>query len=84
VEIGGKSVLLVHDVADVLPRSLDEHGIVVHGCSHQAETRTRGDTLLVNPGEGCGWLTGVPTAAILDLDARSVEAVKLTEFTSRT
>jgi putative phosphoesterase len=80
--VGGRTVLVVHDVSDVLPRSLDEHAIVVHGCSHQAETRTRGDTLLVNPGEACGWLTGTPTAAILDLDTREVERVSLTDWSA--
>ena len=78
--VGGRTILVVHDVSDVLPRSLDEHAIVVHGCSHQAETRTRGETLLVNPGEACGWLTGTPTAAILDLDTREVERISLTDW----
>jgi putative phosphoesterase len=78
--VGGQSILVVHDVSDVLPRSLDAHGIVVHGCSHQAESRARGETLLVNPGEACGWLTGTPTGAILDLDSRSVEIVRLTDW----
>ena len=33
----------------------------------------RGDTLIVNPGEACGWLYGTPKAAILDLDTKKVE-----------
>jgi putative phosphoesterase len=78
--MGGQTILVVHDVSDVLPRSLDAHAIVIHGCSHQPETRTRGETLLVNPGEACGWLTGTPTAAILDLDTREVERVSLTDW----
>ena len=78
--VDGQTILVVHDVSDVLPRSLDQHSIVIHGCSHQAETRTRGETLLVNPGEACGWLTGTPTAAILDLDTREVERVTLTDW----
>ncbi len=81
--VGGQTILVVHDVGDVLPRSLDTHGIVVHGCSHQAEMRMRGETLMVNPGEACGWLTGAPTAAILDLETRGVEVIKLTDFTAR-
>ncbi len=44
------------------------HSIVVHGFTHQQEMKTRGDTLIVNPGEACGWLYGTPKAAILDLD----------------
>jgi putative phosphoesterase len=82
-EIGGRSILLVHDIGDVQPRSLDAHAFVVHGCSHQAEMKTRGDTLLINPGEGCGWLSGAPSAAILDLETRHVEIVKLSDWSTR-
>jgi uncharacterized protein len=41
--------------------------------------KSRGKTLIVNPGEACGWLHGSPTGAILDLDTRQVEIIKLTE-----
>ena len=37
----------------------------------------RGDTLIVNPGEACGWLYGAPSAAILDRDTRQVEFLTL-------
>ncbi|GJG88561.1 phosphodiesterase [Gemmatimonadetes bacterium T265] len=77
LELGGRSVLLVHDLGDALARSVEGHAIVVHGCSHRAEVRQRGGTLLVNPGEACGWLTGSCTAAVLDLDTLSVERVTL-------
>jgi hypothetical protein len=33
--------------------------------------------VLVNPGEGCGWLYGVPSAAIVDLDTLQVEMLRL-------
>ena len=67
-EIGGKRILLVHDIGDVQQRSVLGHEIVIHGSTHQQEMKTRGDTLIVNPGEGCGWLLGTPSAALLDLD----------------
>jgi putative phosphoesterase len=76
-ELGGQRVLLVHDLADVQPRSIEAHSIVVHGFTHQQEMKTRGDTLIVNPGECCGWLHGTPKAAILDLDSRRVEFLAL-------
>jgi putative phosphoesterase len=53
------------------------HEIVVHGHTHQQEMKTRGETLIVNPGEGCGWLYGKPSAAVLDLDERRVEFLTL-------
>ncbi|MCU0648133.1 MAG: metallophosphoesterase [Gemmatimonadaceae bacterium] len=76
-EVGGHSVLLIHDLGEVQQRSIDAHEIVVHGFTHVPEMKTRGNTLLINPGEGSGWLYGSPTAAILDLESRAVEFVKL-------
>lgn len=77
LELGGRNVLLVHDLGDALARSVDAHAVVVHGCSHRAEARQRGASLLVNPGEACGWLLGEPRAAVLDLEALRVEPVSL-------
>jgi hypothetical protein len=39
--------------------------------------KTRGETLIVNPGEACGWLYGTPSAAMIDLDTRRVEFLTL-------
>ena len=58
--------------------------MIVHGCAHTADMAERGGALLVNPGEACGWLSGAPTAAILDLETRDVEVIRLTEFSERT
>jgi uncharacterized protein len=76
-EIGGRRILLVHDIGDVNRRSISSHEIVIHGATHQQEMKTRGDTLIVNPGEACGWLYGTPSAALLDLDSREVEFISL-------
>jgi hypothetical protein len=58
-------------------RSVSSHEIVIHGSTHQQEMKTRGDTLIVNPGEGCGWLYGTPSAALLELDSREVQFLTL-------
>ena len=76
-EIGGRRLLLVHDIGDVNARSVASHEIVIHGSTHQQEMKTRGETLIVNPGEGCGWLYGTPSAALLDLDSRQVQFLAL-------
>jgi uncharacterized protein len=78
-ELLGKSILVVHDLNEAQPRSVEAHDIVVHGFTHREEMKTRSNTLIVNPGEGCGWLYGAPTAAILDLDTSQVEILKLTD-----
>lgn len=77
-ELAGKHILLIHDLSDINQRSIDRHEIVVHGFTHVPEMKMRGDALLVNPGEGGGWLHGAPTGAILDLDTKEVEFIKLT------
>jgi uncharacterized protein len=73
IEVGGEHILLVHDLGDVREASIGNHAIVVHGSTHRTEMKTRGDTLVVNPGEACGWLHGAPSAAVLDLDSKRVE-----------
>ena len=76
-ELGGRTVLLVHDLGDALARSVDAHDVVLFGCSHRPEERQRGGSLLVNPGEACGWLLGEPHGAVLDLAEMRVERVGL-------
>jgi uncharacterized protein len=76
-EIGGRRILLVHDIGDVNKRSVLGHDIVIHGQTHQQEMKTRGETLIVNPGEACGWIYGTPSAAILDLETSQVEFLTL-------
>lgn len=75
--LGSHSVLLVHDITDVQQRSIASHAFVFHGSLHQQEMKTRQDTLILNPGEACGWLHGSPTAAIVDLDSKHAEFIKL-------
>ena len=80
IEVGGRRILLVHDLGEVAERSLESHEVIVHGFTHRQESREmEGGALVVNPGETCGWLYGVPCAAILDLDTKAVELISLTE-----
>jgi putative phosphoesterase len=77
LKVGERRILLLHDVSDVPAQSLESHDIVVHGCQHRPEMKERGNTLLVCPGEGCGWIHGSPGAALLDLSTKRVEFLKL-------
>ncbi len=75
-ELGGKSILLVHDIGEVNKRSVSSHDIVIHGCSHKPEKKSIGETLVINPGEACGWIHGTCMAAILDIESGEVETIK--------
>jgi uncharacterized protein len=79
VDVSGVRLLLIHDLSDVAERSVDAHAVVIHGSSHIKQCRMSGSTLLLNPGEACGWLFGVPTAAILDLETLKVDFLTLDE-----
>ncbi len=81
-EMGGQRILLVHDLVDTSPRSIEAHGVVVHGFTHREEMMIRGETLIVNQGEGCGWLNGEPSGAILDLDTKEVHFFKLKDVST--
>ena len=76
-EVGGKRVLLVHEIAEVSPRSIESHDFVIHGSSHLQSEKKIGTTVVINPGEACGWIHGKCTAAILDTDTGEVENITL-------
>ena len=77
VEVNGVRILLVHDIGEVTERSVAEHGVVIHGFTHQHQMKSTGESLVINPGEACGWVYGTPSAAVLDLDSRRVEFITL-------
>ncbi len=69
LKLGGKKIALLHGTHEDVVNSLVKCGsydVVVRGHNHRAEI-IRGKTLLINPGEVCGYLTGRQTVAILDL-----------------
>jgi hypothetical protein len=80
LEVGGRRILLVHDLGEVAARSLESHELIIHGFTHKQEIRElEGGATIVNPGEACGWLHGTPSAAVLDLETKSLEFMSLTE-----
>ena len=72
-ELGGKRVLLIHvpDMLDALAAS-GAYDLIVYGHTHEVVVR-KGKTLVVNPGECGGWLTGRCTVAILDTERMTAE-----------
>jgi putative phosphoesterase len=71
IEAGGRRIALLHGHDDVLLRSLIAHGqydVVVHGHDHKVKVEKRGSTLIVNPGEVCGYVSGKSSLSVLDTD----------------
>jgi uncharacterized protein len=67
-EIGGKKILLMHepDALDALVAS-GHYDAIIYGHTHEPEIR-KGRTLVINPGEACGWLKNRRTIAVWDLE----------------
>ena len=78
VEISGKKILILHEPIelDALIKS-QIYDIIVYGHTHNLVIENHGKTLVINPGESCGWLTGKSTIAIVDLDDMSAEIIKV-------
>jgi len=73
VQAGNLRIALTHGDEDNLLRSLATCGgydVVVHGHTHEAGVTEEGCTLVINPGEICGYLTGKSTFAILNTSER--------------
>ncbi|MDD1659090.1 MAG: metallophosphoesterase [Methanomicrobiales archaeon] len=75
----GRSIALLHGHE---PGAVDEiagagiFDVVVHGHTHRPSITERGGTLVVNPGEVCGYLTEKGTIAVLEtgrLEAKILE-----------
>jgi putative phosphoesterase len=76
---GFKIALLHGDEIELLDALINCGGFdaVVHGHSHANVSRKNGKTLVVNPGEVCGYLTGKSTLALLDTAKREARIIEL-------
>ena len=82
VEVNGFRIALLHGTETELLNAIIDSGYfdaVIHGHSHLKGVQLKGKTLVVNPGEVCGYLTGKSTIAILDTAKKEAEIVELTE-----
>ncbi len=77
-EFDGKKILLIHepDMLDALAGS-GVYDVIVYGHTHRPEITRRGKTLVINPGEGGGWISGKATAALLDTTTMKARLVEL-------
>lgn len=79
ISVDGIRIALLHGSEEELLMSLidsESYDVVVYGHTHKAEIQNE-VTLVVNPGEACGYLTGKPTIAVLDTDEIEAKIIKL-------
>jgi putative phosphoesterase len=74
----GKNILLTHIHVSVNKYAASgKYQAVIFGHTHKPEIKTVRGTLLINPGETGGWLTGRSTVALLDQALWEAEIVTL-------
>jgi hypothetical protein len=80
IVLGDAKIALLHGSDEELLDALIDSGgfdVIVHGHAHEAKIYRKGKTLIVNPGEVCGYLTGRPTIALLDTERFEARIVEL-------
>ncbi len=79
IELDGRKIIMMHEpfAVESIAKSGD-FDIVAYGHTHELRNEKIGDTLLLNPGEACGYLTGKKTFMIIDLQTMDVEIVEIT------
>jgi uncharacterized protein len=76
ISVENRQIALFHGTNGAIIESLSSSGrydVVVHGHSHQVEIKKE-ETLTINPGETCGYLTGNKTVVLLEPADLSYEA----------
>lgn len=76
---GSKIALLHGSDRDLLEALADSRNLdfIVYGHTHITESSKNGKTLIINPGEVCGYLTGRSSIAVLDTVKSSVQFIDL-------
>jgi len=80
VKVDAFKIALLHGDDSELLNSLigcECFDAVVHGHAHSTGVQSRGKTLIINPGEVCGYLTGNSTIALLDTEKREARIVEI-------
>jgi len=66
--IDHKNIIMLHKekLIDALAES-QKYDVIIYGHTHRTDLHKIGKTLIINPGECSGWLSGKSTIALLDL-----------------
>lgn len=72
-----KRFVLMHEPLnlDALKKS-NYYNVIIYGHLHNRVIE-KGETIVINPGESCAWLTGKATVAILDTSSMETRIIEL-------
>jgi len=78
IEESGFKIFLMHEPYALVPAIKSQlYDFVFYGHTHQIDIRKEGRTLVINPGESCGYLTGKATAVILNPETCDYEIIEV-------
>ena len=83
--IGGRQIAMTHGTEQIVQEALvksGEYDIVISGHTHELAITKENNTLVINPGEACGYLSGRSTVMILDLESMEIEVIDLAPLQS--
>jgi putative phosphoesterase len=78
--VDGIKIALVHgDDLELLTSLIgtESYDVIIHAHSHKAEIERKGKTLVINPGEACGYLGGRSTLALLETQSLNAKIVEI-------
>jgi len=78
LEVAGKRIVLMHEpfLLEAIVKS-QLYDFVFYGHTHEIDIRREGKTLVVNPGEACGCLSGKATVVFVDPESKEYEVVEI-------
>ncbi len=85
VALDGRRVVMAHTFDD-LQDEIAERGrydVVLFGHTHRPLTMKVGGALVVNPGEACGYMSGRPTCAVVDLESLEARILEIAPCPAR-
>ncbi|MCL2642300.1 MAG: metallophosphoesterase [Candidatus Bathyarchaeota archaeon] len=80
IEVEGYKIALLHGDEPELLFALiysQKFNAVIHGHTHNKSIEQRENTLIINPGELCGYVTGTATFALLDTVKNKAQIIEL-------
>ena len=80
VEADGLRIVVLHGTNEKIVEAFARsqlYDVVIRGHTHKYEIRERGRSIVLNPGEVCGYVSGVKSVAFLDTRKREVKIVNL-------
>ncbi|MDH5637013.1 MAG: metallophosphoesterase [Nitrospinota bacterium] len=78
LELDGRRVAMLHEPANMDTYILNGGAeLIVFGHTHEKHFQKSNGVMVINPGEGCGWVKGTASMAIVDLEKKENRFINL-------